>query len=134
LKINLTGLLGSVLAGWRVEAFVGESKAFDWLSADDVRVDDFVDVGFRHVAIPDGPGVDDDGRAVLALVEASGLISACAAFQSALGEFLLEEFLQTGFGERIAASAGIARRTLISADKDVMFEFRHWSKVLLFSS
>jgi hypothetical protein len=77
-------------AGWRVEAFVGETKAFDWLAADDVRIDDFVDIGFGDEAIPDGLRVDDEIRAVLALIKASGLIGADAAFESTLGKFLLE--------------------------------------------
>jgi hypothetical protein len=74
----------------RVEAFVGQTKAFDWLAADDVRIDDFVDVGFGDEAIPDGLRIDDKVGTVLALVEASGLIGADAAFQSAFAELLLE--------------------------------------------
>ena len=36
------------------------------------RLDDFVDVGFGHAAVPDRVRIDDDGRAVLALIEAAG--------------------------------------------------------------
>jgi hypothetical protein len=67
---------------------------------------------------------------VLALIEAAGLICADAAFQSTLGEFPLEELLQPGFGGRIATSAGMARRALVSADEDVSFEFRHENALL----
>jgi hypothetical protein len=118
-------LLVSVFAGWGIQAGIGQAESFDWLTCDDVGVDDLVDVGFGNVSVPDGVGVDDDVRAVLALIEASGLVGADAAFQSTLGEFLLEKFLEPGFGGGIATSAGMACGALVSADEDVFFEFRH---------
>src|SRR5215472_8711945 len=78
-----------------------------------------------RAAVPDGFGINDDVGTVLALVEASGLVRADTAFESALGQLLLEEFLQAGFGLGIAASAGMACGTLVAADEDVMFEFGH---------
>ena len=69
----------------RVQAVVCEAEAFYRLSRFDVGRDDLVDVGFGDVAVPDGFGIDDYVGAVLALVEASGLVGADAAFESALG-------------------------------------------------
>ena len=114
-----------MLAGFGVEALIRQAQALDRFSADDVGVDDFVDIGFSDVAVPDSIGVDHDIWAMLALVEASRLIRSDSALQAVLGEFLLEQLLQFGFGERIAASAGMARGAMVSTDEDVLFEFRH---------
>ncbi len=46
-------------------------------------------------------------------------------FQPELRQLLLEELLQPGFSGRIAASPGIPGRTLVSANKDMLFKFRH---------
>jgi hypothetical protein len=112
-----------------VEARVGEPQAFDGQSTDDMRVYDFIDVRFRDVPVPNCFRIDDYVRPVLALVEAAGLIGAHPAFQSALGKFLLEEFLQPRFCSWIAASSGMAGWTLISADEDMFFKFWHQAMV-----
>jgi hypothetical protein len=124
-SVSTLGAGLAVRAGLGVEAFVGEAKAFDRRAANDVRVDDLIDVGFGDVAVPDGFGIHDDGGTVFALVEASGLIGANAAFDSALSQLLLKYLLQTGLGEGIAGSAGMSRRALVSTDENVMFECRH---------
>ena len=80
--------------------------------------------------VPDRFRIDHDIRPVLALVEASGLIGAHSSFESAFGEFLLEQLLQPGFGGGIATSSGMACRALVSADKDVFFELWHESNAL----
>ena len=114
-----------MLAGFGVEAGFGEAEAFDWLPSEDVGFDDLVYVSLGDVAVPDCVGVDDDVRAVLALVEAAGLVGTDSAFQASLGQFLLEEFLEPGFGSGVAGSAGMACGALVSADEDVFFEFGH---------
>lgn len=124
----------AVFAGRSVQAGVGQAKAFYRPAAKDVRLDDFLDVGFGDVSVPDGVGVDDDVGAVLALVEASRLIGADFAFQAALGQSLFEELLQFGFGGGIAASTGMTRGTLVSADEDVFIEFGHRARLVLKSS
>src|SRR5579863_6884446 len=115
----------SVFAGFGVEAGVGDAETFDRAAAQDVRFDDLVYVGFGDVAVPDGVGVNDDVGPVLALIEASRLVGADPALQTALGQLLLEEFLQAGFGGGIAAAARMACGALVSADEDVLFEFGH---------
>jgi hypothetical protein len=128
-SLRIAGL--AVFAGFGIQAGVGQAKALDRVSTDSVRIDNLVDVRFGDMAIPDGLGINDDGGSVLTLIEASRLVGAHASRQSALGEFLLEELLQFGFGGRIAAASGIARRALVSADEDMLFEFRHLSAILL---
>lgn len=118
-------LLETVFAGFGIEAFIGEAEAFDWLSIDDVGFDDFIDVGFGDVSVPDGFWIDDEIRPVFALIEAPGLVGANASLQTTGGEFLLKEFLQVCVGLRIAASARMACWALIAADEDVVLELWH---------
>ena len=73
----------AVDTGRGVQAVVVQAEAFDRLSADDVGVNDFVDVGLGDRAIPDGVRINHDIWTVLALVQASGLVGTDAAFESA---------------------------------------------------
>ena len=79
-----------MFAGFRVEAGFGQHEALYRFAPDDVGVDDFVDVGFGDVSVPDGIGIDDDVWTVLALIEAAGLIGTHFAFEAAHGQFLFE--------------------------------------------
>ena len=62
-----------------VEAVVGDDKALDGTSGDEVLADDFGHVFDSDATVPDGFRVDDNGRAVFALVEASGFVGADGA-------------------------------------------------------
>lgn len=116
-------------ARFRVQAFIGETEAVDWLSVDDVGFDNFVDIGLSDVSVPDCFRIDDQIRAVLALIEASGLVGADASLETAGGEFLLKQFLQARFCFRIAASARMARRALVAANEYVVLELGHQATV-----
>jgi hypothetical protein len=63
-----------VRAGFGVDALVCEAKPLDWTAVDKVFLDDLLGIFGLDVAIPDGLRVDDDGWAMLALVEAAGLV------------------------------------------------------------
>jgi len=80
----------SVLAGFGIETGIGQHETLDGLASDDVRIDDFVDVGFGDVPVPDGFGINDQVWSVLALIKAAGLIGAHFAFKAALRQFLFE--------------------------------------------
>ena len=117
--------LVAVLAGFRVQARVGDTQALDWLSADDVGFDNFIHIGFGDVAVPDCVGVDDNIGPVFALIEAAGLVGSHSALQAALRQLLLEQLLQLGLGGGIAAASGMACWALVSAHEDMFVEFRH---------
>lgn len=116
-------------ARFRVQAFIGEAETAYWLSIDDVGFDDFVDVGFGDVSVPDSFRIDDEIRAMFTLIKTSGLVGADASLQTSCGEFLLEQFLQARFGLRIAASARMACRALVAANEYVVFELGHQATV-----
>src|SRR2546429_562504 len=102
-----------MFAGCCVQAGVCQAEALDGLAAEDVRVDNLVDVGFGDMSVPDCIRIDHKVGAVFALIEAPGLVRAHSALQSALGQLLLEDLLEPGFGERITAPARMARRALV---------------------
>ena len=109
-------------AGFGVDAFVGEAEAVDGAAGYQMLADDLGGVGGLHAAVPGCVRVDDDGGAVLALIEAERLVDAHgggeAGFARELRELCMEFALAVG-------SAGWARRTGgadIVADEDVAFE------------
>ncbi len=53
-------------------------------------LDDLLDVTRVYVAIPDGLGVDDDDRAVLALIEAAGLVGPDFMLQAGIFDRIFE--------------------------------------------
>ena len=59
-----------MFATLRVQASLCKTKTLDRFPANDVCVDNLIDISFGDVAIPDGLRIDDHGWAVLALVEA----------------------------------------------------------------
>jgi hypothetical protein len=108
-----------------IQAAISQHQAFHWLSPNDVRLDNLVDVRFGDVSIPNGIGINYKIRAVFALVEAARLVSPHSALESTFRQFLFEEFLQFRLAGGIAASPRIPRRALVAAYEDVFLELRH---------
>ena len=82
-----------VLAHRSIQAAISQHQPLDWFPSDNVRVNDFVDVGLSDVSVPNGFGIDDDSWTVLALIETAGLVGSHCAFEAAFREFLFEQFL-----------------------------------------
>ena len=59
-----------------VDAGIGQAQALDWPSADQVLGDDFGGVRRLDVSLPDRLGVNHHDWAVLALIQAQGLVNA----------------------------------------------------------
>ena len=93
-----------------VEAVVGKAEAFDGTAVEEVLGDDLVDVFERDAAVPDGFGVDDDGGAVLALVEAAGLVGADAVLETGVFAASLRAAFELFAVAGAATGAGAARR------------------------
>jgi hypothetical protein len=73
-----------------IQAAIGQHQALNWLAADDVRLDDFIDVSLGDVSVPYGIGIDYEIRAVFALIETARLVGAHFALEAAFRQFLLE--------------------------------------------
>lgn len=114
-----------VSAAWGVYAFIGQPQPRDGNPVDDVRFDDFLHVRGGHAAIPNRFRINDNRRAVLALVQTSGFIGSDRSLQTSRGQFLFEVQLQASESVRIATSARIFRRSQIGADKNMLLKLRH---------
>ena len=68
-----------MLARSSVEAGLRQAKTLDRFPADDMRLDNFIHVGFRDISVPDGLRIDHNVRPMLALIEASGLVGTDSA-------------------------------------------------------
>jgi hypothetical protein len=74
-----------MFAGWSVQAGIRQAKALDRLAADNVRFNNFFNVGFGDVTVPHGVWIDDHVGPMFALIEAARLICPHFTLQSALG-------------------------------------------------
>ena len=64
----------------RIETLIPQAQSLHWPAADNVRLDNFIHVIGRDKAVPDRLWVNDEIRAVLALIEAAGLVCSHASF------------------------------------------------------
>jgi hypothetical protein len=108
-----------------VEAGFGKAEALDGAIVEDVFGDDLVYVLELDESVPDGLGVDDDHGAVLALIEATGLIGSDGVLEAAL----LEGFFEGVFEFFAAAEPATGPRgriiALVGADEDMVVEPGH---------
>jgi hypothetical protein len=90
-----------------------------------MRLNDFFDIPELHTAIPNCLGIDDDGRAVLTLIEASGFVGANSTLQSKLSEAVFEGFLELTFCSGITAATRGFRLALVPANENMFFIISH---------
>jgi hypothetical protein len=109
-----------------VQDGVRDDQALDGLAAENVGVDNFIDVRGADATVPDGVRIHDDGGTELALFEAPRFIGAhSVAGNSALGQLRFEYAVEFRFPARVAAAARVALGTLIRANEDVSFKLCH---------
>ena len=89
---------------------------------DQVLGDDFIHIFELHKAVPDRLGIDHDDRAMLALVEAAGLVGADQMLQTGIFDSVLEGRFQLFAALGKTAWAGRGLVALVGADKEVMLE------------
>ena len=111
-------------ADWSVEAVVVNDDAVDWLTGDEVLTDDLRHVVNGDAAVPDGFRIDHYGRAMLALVEASGFVYADRGGKACRPHGILEGGVKLTFAVGSAGGPGAPRLTEVGTDEDVAFEFR----------
>ena len=110
-----------------VQAAFGNQEIIEDFSSQDRFGDDPGNVFDGDPAIPDSLGIDHDGRSVLALVEAAGMIGPGQGAESGLPEFDLESILERLEARRVAATPLVARVADVTADENVVREARHVS-------
>jgi hypothetical protein len=109
-----------------IEAGIRESQAFHRTAMDEVLAHDFIHVFDSHKPIPDGLGIDHDGRPMLALIKTTSLVGADQMLESSL----LYGVLECGFD--LFAALGKAARAprgliaLVGADEQMVLELWHW--------
>src|SRR5688572_17899940 len=77
-----------------VQLRVRDAELFDHAAVDDRFFDDPRYVSEFHAAVPNRLGVDHDGWAELALIEAAGRVGSDQGLESALFNLLFERLLQ----------------------------------------
>ena len=115
-----------------VHAGVGQTEAVDGTAVEEVLVDDLFGVAGVGKTVPDGFGIDDEDGAVLALIEATGLIDADTVLEAGGFDGVLEGGAELLAVFVAAAGAGGGFVALVQADKEVVFKDWHcedWMQV-----
>jgi hypothetical protein len=118
-----------VRTGFCVEALFGDAETVYRAASDEVIPNNGFGVLGADIAVPDGLRVDDDHGAVLALVEATGLVDAHAAGKASFLCQLLEAGVQIALAVGGTGDAGRIGGAGVVANKDVMFE--GWQRGIL---
>ncbi len=109
-----------------VETGIRNNQSLYWSSANNVRFDNFIDIGFPHAAVPDRIWIDDYSRSVLALFETARLVGPDhVPADSMLRQLLLEHLLKNRFPGRIAGATRMSGVALIRAHEDVLLKLGH---------
>ena len=109
----------------RIEAGFGETETIDGATVEDVLGDDLVYIFEGDEAVPDGLRVDDDRRAVLALVEAAGFVGTDGVLEAGVFEGFLEGVFELFAAAGTATGTGGGAVALVGADEDVVVKLCH---------
>lgn len=105
-----------------VEAIFIDAKTLDGAAGDEVLGNDDFCIFGADVAVPHRLGVNDDHGAVLALIEAAGLVDAHAAGEAGFPAQLLQAAVQFAFAVGSARRTGRVGWADIVANEDVAFK------------
>jgi hypothetical protein len=108
-----------------VDAGVGQTKALDRISLDEMLLNDLFRIAEMDAAVPDRVRIDDDNGTVFALVKTAGFVRAYLVLEACLLDGVLEGRLQFLAALRQAAGARGGGIALVGADKDVVFKQGH---------
>jgi hypothetical protein len=115
----------AMLAGRRVQACILEPESLDWPPVKNVGLDNFVNIRQLDSSVPNGLRINNNIGAVLALVEAPGLVGANSSLQAQFCQFVLEALLEFRFACWITTASRMPRRAHVSAHENMSFKFRH---------
>jgi hypothetical protein len=119
----------AVGAAGGVDATLGQAETLDWPASHKVLADNFVHIRGLDRAVPDSVGVDDDGWAMLALVEAASLVGANRGGEARGLQLIFENGVQRSDAVAGARRPGTPGFAAIGAYKNVAF--KRWQRGLL---
>ena len=90
-----------------------------------MSIHDLIHIRRRYSSIPNRLGIDDDVRAMLALVQAARFVGANLSFQTTLRHRGLKQLVEFPGAIGIATPSWMSGIALIGADKDMPVEFCH---------
>jgi hypothetical protein len=108
-----------------VEAGSRQAKPLHGAAMEKVLFDNLVHIFQLDEAVPDRFGIDDDHGAMLALVEAAGLVGANQMLEAGVLYSVLEGGFELFSALGQAAGAGCVLVALVGTDKEVVLKFRH---------
>jgi hypothetical protein len=108
-----------------VQTVIRDQQIVEDFSSLDRPGDDARHIFERDSAVPDPLRIDDDGRAMLALVKTAGVIGAGERAQPRFLQLNLEGVLERLMAIRITATPFMARLSHISAYKNVVMKSSH---------
>jgi hypothetical protein len=79
-----------VLAIGRIYAPIRQTQTLNRLSANQMPLHNLIHIGQRHMAIPDGFGIDDNRRPMLTLIQTARAVNAHTPLQPALGSLTVQ--------------------------------------------
>jgi hypothetical protein len=112
----------AVGAGFGVKAGVQDAEAVDGAAGYEVLVDDGFGILGGDAAVPYGFGVDNNGGAVLALVQTAGFVDPDPSGEAGLLDELLEAGVEGAGAVGGAGGARSAGGAGVEADEDVTFK------------
>jgi hypothetical protein len=89
-----------------------------------VLVDDLFHILQLDKTVPDRLGIDDDYGAMLALIEAAGLVGANQVLKTGILDSVLEGGLELFAALRQATGAGCVLIALVGTDEEMVLKFR----------
>jgi len=113
-------------ASSRVEAAGREPQPLDGTALAQMLLDDFIEVFGADKPIPDLFGIDDDRRAMLALLQTAGFVDAKNSGELGRLELVFKQFVEFALAVRAARGASGPGLALIGADKDVAVKWWQW--------
>jgi hypothetical protein len=110
-----------------VEAGSRQAKPLHGAAMEKVLFDNLVHIFQLDEAVPDRLGIDDDHGAMLALVEAAGLVGANQVLEAGILYSVLEGGFELFAALGKATRAGCVPVALVGANEEMVLKFRHRS-------
>jgi hypothetical protein len=108
-----------MFTGFGVNAGIGQQQSFYRAPSHQMRCNNFSNIRFRDVPIPDGFRIDDNCWSMFTLVQAASLVDANPVLETCRVDGLLEPCLQLRFAIGITAGTSAAGFALVGTDKYV---------------